>query len=71
MRVSTEHTTIRIIVDSVKGAHECAASVAASHPNGKGKMRLCGNYVRSSVFMFYKNNSKDKMIFVYKYGALS
>ena len=52
MRVSVEHTTIRIIVDSVTEPHECAASVAASHPNGKGKMRLCGNYVRSSVFLF-------------------
>ena len=58
MRDSTEHTTIRIIVDSGKGVHECAASVAASHPNGKGKMRLCGKYVRSSVFQFYKNNEQ-------------
>ena len=58
MRVSVEHTTIRIIVDSVKVPHECAAGVAASHPNGKGKMRLCGNYVRSSVFLFYKNNEQ-------------
>ena len=57
MRVSVEHTTIRIIVDSVKEPHECAASVAASHPNGKGKMRLCGNYVRSSVFRFIKITS--------------
>ena len=56
MRDSVEHTTIRIIVDSVKEPHERAACVAASHPNGKGKMRLCGNYVRSSVFPFYKNN---------------
>ena len=52
MRDSVEHTTIRIIVDSVKELHECAAGVAASHPNGKGKIRLCGNYVRSSVFPF-------------------
>ena len=52
MRDSVEHTTIRIIVDSVKELHERAASVAASHPNGKGKMRLCENYVRSSVFLF-------------------
>ena len=53
MRDSVEHTTIRIIADSVKVQHECAAGVAASHPNGKGKMRLCGNYVvRSSVFVF-------------------
>ena len=58
MRDSVEHTAIRIIVDSVKEPHECAASVAASHPNGKGKMRLCGNYVRSSVFPFYKNNEQ-------------
>ena len=57
MRDSVEHTTIRIIVDSVKELHECAASVAASHPNGKGKMRLCGNYVRSSVFRFIKITS--------------
>ena len=53
MRDSVEHTTIRIIVDSVKELHECAASVAASHPNGKGKMRLGGNYVRSSVFSVF------------------
>ena len=53
MRVSVEHTTIRIIADSVKKPHECAASVAASHPNGKGKMRLGGNYVRSSVFSVF------------------
>ena len=58
MRVSVEHNTIRIIVDSVKEPHKCAASVAASHPNGKGKIRLCGNYVRSSVFPFYKNNEQ-------------
>lgn len=50
MRVSVEHTTIRIIVDSVKELHECAAGVATSHLNGKGKMRLCGNHFRSSVF---------------------
>ena len=58
MRDSVEHTTIRIIVDFVKELHERAASVAASHPNGKGKMRLCGNYVHSSVFCFYKNNEQ-------------
>ena len=58
MRDSAEHTTISIIVDFVKEPHECAASVAASHPNGKGKMRLCGNYFRSSVFCFYKNNEQ-------------
>ena len=58
MRVYTKHTTIRIIVDSVKEPHECAAGVADSRPNGKGKMRLCGNYVRSSVFLFYKNNEQ-------------
>ena len=57
MRDSVEHTTIRIIVDSVKAPHECAACVAASHSNGKGKMRLCGNYVRSSVFRFIKITS--------------
>ena len=53
MRVYTKHTTICIIVDSVKELHKCAASVAASHPNGKGKMRLGGNYVRSSVFSVF------------------
>ena len=58
MRDSVEHTTIRIIVDSVKELHERAAGVAASHPNGEGKMRLCGKYVRSSVFPFYKNNEQ-------------
>ena len=58
MRDSVEHTTIRVIVDSVKEPHKCAAGVAASHPNGEGKMRLCGNYVRSSVFPFYKNNEQ-------------
>ena len=52
MRDSVEHTAIHIIVDSVKELHECAAGIAASHPNGKGKIRLCGNYVRSSVFLF-------------------
>ena len=57
MRVYTKHTTIRIIVDSVSEPHECAVSVAASHPNGKGKMRLCGNYFRSSVFRFIKITS--------------
>lgn len=45
MRDSVGHITIRIIVYSVKEPHECAACVAASHPNGKGKIRLCGNYV--------------------------
>ena len=58
MRDSVEHTTIHIAVDSANEPHECAAGVAASHPNGKGKMRLCGNYVRSSVFCFYKNNEQ-------------
>ena len=57
MRDSVEHTTIRIIVDSVKELHECAAGVAASHPNGKGKIRLCGNYVHSSVYVFIKITS--------------
>ena len=58
MRAFVEYITFRIIVDSIKELHECAASVAASHPNGKGKIRLCGNYVRSSVFPFYKNNEQ-------------
>ena len=57
MRDSVEHTAIRIIVDSVKEPHKCAAGVASSHPNGKGKMRLCGYYVRSSVFRFIKITS--------------
>ena len=57
MRDSVEHTTIRIIVDSVKEPHERAAGVTASHPNGKGKMRLCGNYFRSSVLRFIKITS--------------
>ena len=57
MRVYTKHTTIRIIVDSVKELYKRAVGVAASHPNGKGKMRLCGNYVRSSVFRFIKITS--------------
>ena len=52
MRVYTKHTPICILDDSVKELHECAAGVAASHPNGKGKMRLCENYFRSSVFVF-------------------
>ena len=58
MRDSVEHTTIRIIVDSVKEPHECAVGVAASHPNGKGIMRLRGDYFRASVFQFYKNNEQ-------------
>ena len=37
MRVYTKHTPICIIDDSVKELHECAACVAASHLNGKGK----------------------------------
>ena len=57
MRVYTKHTTIRIIVDSVTEPHECAVGVTASHPNGKGKMRLCGNYFRSSVLRFIKITS--------------
>ena len=46
MRVSVEHTAIRIIVDSVKEPHECAAGVAASHPNGQGNAlvwKLCSH----------------------------
>ena len=53
MRVSTEHTTIRIIVDSVKGAHECAAGVAASHPNGKGKC-ACVETIFAQAFVVVK-----------------
>ena len=58
MRASVEYTPIRVIVDSIKELHDCAVGLAASHPNGKGKMRLCENYVRSSVFIFYKNNEQ-------------
>lgn len=36
MRDSVENTTFRIIVDSVKEPHGCAAGVAVSHPTGKG-----------------------------------
>ena len=57
MRVYTKHATIRIIVDSVTEPHECAVGVTASHPNGKRKMRLCGNYFRSSVLRFIKITS--------------
>ena len=52
MRVSVEHTTIRIIVDSVKAPHECAASVAASHPNGKGKC-ACVKTTFTQAFLYF------------------
>lgn len=58
MRVYTKHTTIRIIVDSVKELHECAACVAASHPNGKGKCACVETMFAQAFFRFYKNNEQ-------------
>ena len=58
MRVYTKHITIRIIVDSVKEPHECAAGVAASHPNGKGNAlvwKLC-SLKRFCVFIKITSN---------------
>ena len=57
MRDSVEHTTIRIIVDSVKEPHECAASVAASHPNGKGKCACVETMFTQAFFCFIKITS--------------
>ena len=57
MRVYTKHTTIRIIVDSVKGAHECAAGVAASHLNSKGKCACVENMFAQAFFSFIKITS--------------
>ena len=57
MRDSVEHTTIRIIVDSVKELHECAASVAASHPNGKGKCACVEIMFAQAFFHFIKITS--------------
>lgn len=57
MRDSVEHTTIRIIVDSVKELHECAASVAASHPNGKGKCACVETMFAQAFFCFIKITS--------------
>ena len=58
MRDSVEHTTIRIIVDSVKELHECAAGVAASHLNGKGNalVRKPCSLKRFSVFIKITSN---------------
>ena len=58
MRDSVEHTTIRIIVDSVKELHECAACVAASHLNGKGKCACVETMFTQAFFLFYKNNEQ-------------
>ena len=57
MRDSVEHTTIRIIVDSVKEPHECAAGVAASHPNGKGKCACVETMFAQAFFRFIKITS--------------
>ena len=58
MRVYTKHITIRIIVDSVKEPHECAAGVAASHLNGKGNalVRKPCSLKRFSVFIKITSN---------------
>lgn len=58
MRDSVEHTTIRIIADSVKELHKRAASVAASHPNGKGKCACVETMFAQAFFCFYKNNEQ-------------
>ena len=57
MRDSVEHTTIRVIVDSVKEPHECAASVAASHPNGKGKCACVETIFAQAFSIFIKITS--------------
>ena len=57
MRDSVEHTAIRIIVDSVKELHECAACVAASHPNGKGKCACVETMFAQAFFRFIKITS--------------
>ena len=57
MRDSVEHTAIRIIVDSVKELHECAACVAASHPNGKGKCAWVETMFAQAFFRFIKITS--------------
>ena len=57
MRDSVEHTTIRIIVDSVKELHERAANVAASHPNGKGKCACVETIFAQAFFRFIKITS--------------
>ena len=58
MRDSVEHTMIRIIVESVKEPHEYAASVTASHPNGKGKCACVETMFAQAFFCFYKNNEQ-------------
>ena len=57
MRDSVEHTTIRVIVDSVKEPHKCAASVAASHPNGKGKCACVETIFAQAFSIFIKITS--------------
>ena len=57
MRVYTKHTTIRIIFDSVKEPHERAASVSASHPNGKGKCACVETMFAQAFFRFIKITS--------------
>ena len=57
MRDSVEHTTIRIIVDSVKEPHERAAGVAPSHPNGKGKCACVETMFAQAFFCFIKITS--------------
>ena len=57
MRVYTKHTPIRIIVDSIKELHECAASVTASHPNGKGKCACVETMFAQAFFRFIKITS--------------
>ena len=52
MRDSVEHTTIHIIVDSVKELHVRAAGVAASHPNGKGKCACAETMFAQAFFLF-------------------
>ena len=57
MRDSIGHTTIRIIVDSVKEPHECAVGVAASHPNGKGKCACVETMFAQAFSVFIKITS--------------
>ena len=57
MRDSVEHTTIRIIVDSVNEPHECAVDVAASHPNGKGKCACVETIFAQAFSIFIKITS--------------
>ena len=57
MRDSVEHTTIRIIVDSVKELHVRAAGVAASHPNGKGKCACVETMFAQAFSVFIKITS--------------